>query len=743
MAASVLLNFSNSIDFTPTDPLIGLVRIGAQLLSYDLLSVETFTKVDGEREKQIWKKVAELRNMLEDRGLSSEDQGERIRVIILLDFIPWKFLNPEQSSNDELFDAAFPTLKLELIQSIIEKVFGKKNPLLRRFDYNVIFLDGQTDEERSMRYRQTAYHGYCAVGISKSWLSADAIQLNPKRDELLNKMRHPDASLSLTDHSVKQDYQLFKNKQKEVITDITHCLKRIGKDNIFSNIANSLFDVKTIGEFENTDYDSQLTTEIRNIAGLGAERFKNWTFFMISLRQSVTAIQCKDGITLKSLIQLLCTIDDNQYQELFRPIDGNDFHKFFIMEEPDDSHFRTDALLLYQQDIDEFGKQVGGQEWYDSEGDLAGMNWNASKEIDYYIYQPRTANAAGSHENQNNAVDEVGVAKGKRFKEIRKIPFFFGSEPNDWHWYQQVMSTLHDCCSFEDENDRPIIDSLTRVSDSDLPKQSVTTNYGELGCKIEKMATADIVSTVNYDAYIHDRKKTVEELGEKAEELKKELVKLGIRSRFLIIAIFSSIVFSICFAFHFIYTPSGQYPLWIFAGLLAFVSCVIVGMVIAQSIIRNKIQNVYQKIDSLFENLRKLAKNHLDSVNKLVSAINLADANRKTLSEMKIKYGEWEKHNKKVENWIRYTRAMKLLLDDALKYLNVTATEHHQYASNGSLTINEVILDSKPSVVAQIWSKNDYKDMQPVINVTNQSKENKVKGATSFLKLFKFTCIQK
>ena len=116
MAASVLLNFANSVDFTPTDPLIGLVRTGASLLAYDQLSVETFSRKDSERKDHIWRKVVELRNVLEDRSLSFADRGERIRLIILLDFSPWKFLKPKFPEDVE-FDAAFPTLKLDFVKS--------------------------------------------------------------------------------------------------------------------------------------------------------------------------------------------------------------------------------------------------------------------------------------------------------------------------------------------------------------------------------------------------------------------------------------------------------------------------------------------------------------------------------------------------------------------------------------------------------------------------------------------------
>lgn len=744
MATSVLLNFSNSIVFTPTDPLMGLVRIGVQLLSYDLLSVETFTKIDGDRKKQIQKKVAELRNMLEDRCLSSEDQGESIRLIILLDFIPWGFLNSIQTDGEVSFDAAFPSLKIDLIKSIMEEVFGKSNPLLRRFDYNVIFIDDKTDEERSARYKLSAYHGYCKKGMSRLWLSADSIKLNHERDEYLRQMGNPDASMLLTDVSVKSVYDLFKEKLGETLNLITDYLQRIGKDEIFNDNIKPLLNIKTIGDFEQTNYDFQLQTIIRNIAGLGADRFRDCTFFVTSLRQSVASLQCKDGIALRSLIQLICTTDwyqqKDQYHELFKPLNDNDFHKFFIMSEPDDNHFTINALLQYRSDITAFGKQVGGHEWWNPEGKLTGLNWDSSKEIQYYVYKPKTANAAGSHEPQNDVIDEVGAEKVKRFRSVRKVPFFFGKKTNDWHWYHQIIDALNDCCKFEIKNDRPIVDNLTRESESKLPKELVTTNYGELELRIKQMAASDIVSTVDYDAYINNRKKKVEELVEKIEDLKKELVKLGFRSRALLMACLSCLVFTLCFAFHFIYSESEQYPLWLLGGLLAFCLSIIIGMIIARFVIKEKIHDVYRKIDFVFESLRQLSKSHLDSVNKLVTDINQADANRKTLSEMKMKYDEWEKHNKKVECWINYSRAMRDLLDDALKYLN--AQEEEQEGQGNNLrTINETILDSRPSVVAEIWSR--YRNMKPQIIVTNQNKKNTVENATSFLSSFHFTCIQR
>ena len=146
MVASVLLNFTNGVDFIPTDPLMGMVRTGARLLSYDPLSIGRFHDMgtDDEKHEYIKKKVAQLRNMLENRSLSSEDQGERIRLIVVLDFKPWGFLkqNDSMESNDSEenveFDAAFPSLKVDHIIKTINDVFGSKNPLIERMDFDIL-----------------------------------------------------------------------------------------------------------------------------------------------------------------------------------------------------------------------------------------------------------------------------------------------------------------------------------------------------------------------------------------------------------------------------------------------------------------------------------------------------------------------------------------------------------------------------------------------------------------------------
>ena len=745
MVASVLLNFANGVDFPPTDPLMGMVRTGAQLLSYDPLSVERFRDMGTKEEMHgyIRMKVAHLRNMLEDRSLSSEDQGGRIRLIITLDFKPWDFLRKENVKENDEFDAAFPTLKLDFIKTIVDDVFGIKNPLLHRFDYIVLFVDDNLDEERSIRYRQTAYHGYCNTGGNIYCLSANSICLNSDRNMVLEAMRNPDANMELNNPTIKAAYNSFLTKQANVIDLIKSHLKKIGMDIAFANSVNSALDIKTVNDFTNFDYDGVLKDLVRNIAGLGADRFRNNTCFILNMRQTIASQKSRDDIALKSLVQLICTIDDEQYDMQFKPLDENDYHKLFIISDPDDDDINRIALLKYSRDICALGAQVGGLNWWNPEHQLSGMNWDSSKEVEYNVYQPKNANAEGGHQGQNEIVDEIGNEKQKKFRDVRRVPFFFGKHPGDWQWYLEITRALDDCLSYERDNNRPLIENITRAEDSEFPKTTVETNYAELDKQIEKYAIKDIKSKVDYETYILNRKEKIEQLAKKSEDMKKGLVKLGIRSRWIWILFLSSIAFTLCYAYHFFNEESYDHPLWIAVGFFAICLALTAGTFISQLMVKNKIHALYREIDDLFYDLKTLAKNHLKSVNELATEMNEADANRKTLTEMKAKFGEWNRHNKKVEIWVNYARNMKDLLENFLSDIQFSRTDSDQIKEDVDWTVDDSILEGKPGVVVQIRSQDYYSDMQPLIEVTNQNKKNTLKNVTCFISQLKYMCIQK
>ena len=740
MAVSVLLNFANGIDLTPSDPMIGILRAGARPLSYDSLSVETFSRNDFEREKQIGRIIVDMWNMLENRSLSMEDKGERIRLMVILDFTPWLFLKSVDSSDK--FDASFPSLKLEYIKRTIEETFGRKNSLLNRFDYIFIFTDDSSDSERSKCYHFAAYHGLCINGVSNRWLCKDHIQLNKLRDEILIKMKSPDASLLLTKSDVQAVYSRFLTKLQDTINHVRQYMCMIGREKLFDAGINSLFDIKTVEEFKNTDYDNILLSLVREVAGIGSSKFRDCTCFILNQRQTPASQQCFDGIVLKSLIQLLCTIDDNQFETQFRPSDQNDFHKLFIMSDSLSNHLRIDALLQYNNEIILQGIKLGGEEWDNPKRKLTGMMWKSDKEVEYFIYSPRESNVEGSHKSSNEAIDTEGNEKEKKFKKDRRIPFFFGVSPSDWSWYRRVLSSLNDCLKFEDGHSRPLVEERKKLHDEDFPATKISSNYGELGVAIHNMSTKQIESSVDYNAYLKARENLIEELKELSENnLKFEMVKLGFLSRTVVISAVATIIFTICYAFHFLYTKETALFSFIPLSILLFLVILFIAAIIAQWKTKERILDVYRKIDSVFYDMRMLAKNHLESVKDLVQKMNFADADRKSMSEMKAKYNEWARHNKKVEVWINHTRALKYLIDDTLRYLDIKV----DYSENKKdiSGIDDSVFDGKPTVFPQIWSKDFYTNMKPKILIANQNKENTITDVTSFVSYYEFVIVQK
>lgn len=723
MAASVLLNFSSGITFSPTDPLMCLIRTGAQLLSYEHISAGRFP--DGGNEERtgfIRRKIAEVRNLLEDRCLSSEDQGEEIRLLVLLDFKPWAFLKPEPATAAQDIDTAWPSLKVGYVKSLVGSVFGAKNPLLRRMGFIPVFLDDRSEEQRSFRFRSAAFKGYYTDTGRQDWIAAGDFRLNEARDQALSAMDHPDTAVKIGDQAA---YTAFLEKQRILIDRTASYLAIIGLDNAFRDKVSSLFKISDVGQFQSTDYDDTLKQLVTDLCGLGSPRFSDCTCFVTDLIPVPVSQKSKSDLFLKSLLQLLVTIDGEQFRACFQSNGPHDPNKFFVVSEMEDDAILKKQLQTYSKNLAQLESQVSG------------MVWDESNAVEYTEFHAPETNAEGSHSGTNEAIDEQGSQKERAFRQVRRIPFFFGDGPGDWRWYREVMAALQECLSFEDGNERPFVDSLTRIEDRQLLKESKKTNFGELKDRIAKTTAGEIVSNVDYDKYIHDRKERLRQLEDKAQVLSKVLVKLGIRSRALWIAILSCIVFTLCYAFHFITGYAPDHPLWISAGFLAFCLLCLAGAVIAHIDIKGKIHAAYREIDALLDELHKLAVRHLHSINSLARDMNKADAQRKTLYEMKSKYNSWQQHNNRQANWLSYVQDLGKWLDTLFSDLGISPyqKEPDQLAP---LNLTEDILESKPSVVTQIRSR--YNDMKPVIQIVNLHRETPVRNVTCFVSRISFKC---
>ena len=84
-AVSILLNLTDRLSFEETDPFLSLVSGKGPLLYYDQLSVKRFPSEKDQYDNYLDNLLSDMRNLLESRGLSREDRGERIRLIVIVD----------------------------------------------------------------------------------------------------------------------------------------------------------------------------------------------------------------------------------------------------------------------------------------------------------------------------------------------------------------------------------------------------------------------------------------------------------------------------------------------------------------------------------------------------------------------------------------------------------------------------------------------------------------------------------
>ena len=215
-------------------------------------------------------------------------------------------------------------------------------------------------------------------------------------------MGSPDAGCLLTSSPVRTHYDSFKRALDATILKVATRIKKIGRDQDFREKAKRLDKLTTVGEFMKMDYDGELLNIIQQVIGLGATRFRDCAFFILNHRLNIKTQKSRDGIVLRSLVQLLCTMSDEDYKSQFRPLNDLDFIKLMILEDPDKDEIRTDAMERYRQEIEKFGVQIGGAEWNNPGGKLSGMSWDATQEVTFIEYSPREAHGEGAHAKQQD-----------------------------------------------------------------------------------------------------------------------------------------------------------------------------------------------------------------------------------------------------------------------------------------------------------------------------------------------------
>lgn len=704
---SVLLNLSGKVVFERTDPLMDLVSGHGPLLFYDRLSLERFPLAPEEQEGHVQKLILDLKNLLESRRLSADDEGGRIRIIVTLDLVGG-------FSHQSGLRYSFPAQKARCILEKMKRAFQKDTQLFGRFGFSFLFIEcDSTSAQANDFYRSLAHDGY--HGLPTGWLTTEMMTVNAARDQMLARLDSPTEDLPLSHDSIHSAYVDFQHELEKHTTSVAALLEQAGVGEAFRKyIQGGCASLETIGDVGRFDYDELFRTAVSECIGLRCQELGHCSSFIFKLRTGTASQRKKDEMVLASLLQLLVTCT-TPWPAALHVVDGKAHEHLLRVEELSRLKEAVKQCLLKLR----------------SDGTL---RWAEDKQFSYQEYSAKNTDPVetDSFDAVNDEASQQRTALYEQFCELRRVPFFFGRRPGDWQWYTSVMELLDKMMAFESENDRPLCDSQRRITDREMNREPREATYVELKVKRDKLLEEQrpVNPMEDLKSYLEERKTVMDELAALKEQLKKQMVKLGFALTTFWLSLFVCLVSVVCYAFHFFLPSVSDSPVWLLAGVGAASLVGVVAAFVAQSRVGASISAVFSQIDDRLDRLKKGQTAYVERVNNRIKTQNEADIRRKNLRELEEKLAQFDRHNVQVELWEKHFSGMESKLMTMLTYVGNNAAESGGppiVVDDDGLNINDK--PCLPTVVSE-----QFRSMQ-----TTSSQGQKIEPVTCFLRRIDIT----
>ena len=719
---SVLLNLTGRLVFEKVNPLMDLVSGHGPFLFYDQLSLERFPMDQDRQEDHVQKLLTNLRNLLGSRCLSTADHGGKIRIVVTMDLV-----GGFSHQNRQVW---FPAQKARYFKEMINRVFERDVQLRSRFLFTIIFMEWDCDDSFSAGfYRSIAYDG--CYGQPSDWLTSEMIVTNKTRDEIILRMKSPSVELRLDDVSIRARYAEFQKILNEQEDRIAVLLERAGVAEAFRNaLAKGLKGVKLVGDLRNFDFDNHFRTTVSELIGLCSSTFSDCQFFIYKMRTDTISHRKKDEMLFYSLLQLIGSIAE-PWKARLSIVDGS----------MNEHALNVEAMRLLKKEVSSYLSKMK------EDGEL---RWSKNERVKYCVYSEINTKSTEStvHYEHNEEVDETRIRLYNDFSELRRIPFFFGRNSNDWKWFTDVSDKLDEIYDYEVEHNRPRYMSPGRITEKEMRVTPNETSYADLeemkkeleasktgkkDCAAGQM-TGNLLSDLK--TFQEGREKEMADLVKHKEVLKKEMVKLGVASITFRLSVVVCLVISLCYAFHFIYTGQLAESLWIGACLGALLLICLVAAMISQSRIKTAIKMVFIKIDSCLNQMKKQRQQYFSNINNRVSHQNNADIRRKNLEEITRKLELFKSHNMQVDLWKNHFTYLEEKLTDMLEYTDKDRTETAKLKTENKTDADNLQLETIPCLPKSVCKK--FQSM--TVTLTQQGWD--YKGVTCFLKSLNVTFVK-
>ena len=655
--SAILLNLTSKLTIEDSDPLMSLIS-GSPLLFSDRLSVAKFPSDASQCQQHIEHLVSVMHNLLEARTLSVDDHGERIRLIVALDMIGGAFA-PENNGQK-----CFPAQKARQFKELVARTMGAGNPLLNRFDYSFLFLTGRSDDRKAAEFYGTlAYDGHSGY-TSDEWIGCGDKKLNALRDEAIKKMVNPDNQMSLTQEETGPAYSVFTTKLNDIRKKVADRMEEAGVRPEFEKLySQHLAGITRVEHFCNFDYDYALSMCVSEIIGLCSSCFKrDSTFFIIRTDNSNALNRCKSETYVLSLIQLLATMEHDDYRNILLSSNLNATARIFTADASCGDDFDTAAFAQLERLVRR------------SLPKLETARWREDRRVSYRRYTAKATDPSltDAHRPVNDKLSEERQSLWQDFENVRQVPFFFGNKVGDWTWYKDVVRKADALYRFESVHDRPLYDLPQRITENEMESTAEECDYAELEDKI-RILKKDIQGqqkTKDLNTYLKTRQELMKQFCNAIDGLKAEMVKLGYLSCLFWLGVFSTFALTLSYAYHF-FCSGNRDSYWLIAVCLGASVMLFAGAaIVSQTAVKSRIKATCSKIDTTYRQIQANLEAYLDDVYERAKLQDEADVRRRNIDEMESKMETFKNHNKQVDLWTAHYEGIVRKLSAMRQFFN-------------------------------------------------------------------------
>ena len=637
---SVLLNFSTRLVVEATDPLVGIVAAQGRLLFFNQLSVGHFPSEPADGDARMKELVVHLRGLLEARALSLDDHDETIRLIIVLDMCQGE---PGDGDRRRLFAAQ----KARAVRNLVRDIFAGEAALLRRLRYIFVFTDDVASVEGGI-FRVAAARGIGASG----WITSEMMQFNTTRDNFVKSLGADD------DDRVEQCgtgiFESFMQKFGEHVALIRSFMDRVMCGTEFAERARLLISgIGTVASLRNIDFDSSLATIVGNLIGLCADDFRRDSlFFVVNVKTTPVNIWNVCDICLKSLIQLLATVSDDDYEKKLSKRLPSDPAPFYTVPLPDADAIDRGAVSELRRTVER------------TLSSIEKLSRKESSQVEYNYYELKANFPKAAYDEEYLSIRNK---KMSQLDEALRPRLFFGMHDGDWDWYNAVCQSMDEMRIFEQQPLAPHIVEPHRITDADIEKSSRSTTYTDLPNEIDadtKLLREERSKAMRElaDSNI-SRQNRIDDIKALENDVQKAMRHLGIVGRLVFFSSLAVALMLACFVLHFVDYPPFETVSTLVAALAA-VGAVLASLLAVGLGLRRRVKQLFDTIRQQYAALKDDRDAYLVAYNERISSRNNMEVIQKRINEMQRKRDDFDAYNKRVELWKNHYTTMKTRLED-------------------------------------------------------------------------------